>query len=121
MTPVTTTRSSAVDELRRLITSGRAALVGPIRQEILSGIREPAIFERLRDQLRAFPDETIAPADYERATEFFNTCRSKGLQGSNTDFLLCAVSAGHRMPIFTTDDDFTRYGKVLPLLLHRAG
>jgi hypothetical protein len=31
------------------------------------------------------------------------------------------VSAGRRMPIFTTDDDFTRYGKVLPLLLHRAG
>ena len=110
---------AAVDELRRLIAAGRAALVGPIRQEILSGIREAAIFDRLRDQLRAFPDEPITSADYERAAEFFNTCRSKGLQGSNTDFLLCAVSAGHRMPIFTTDDDFTRYVRVLPAALHR--
>jgi predicted nucleic acid-binding protein len=109
---------AAVDELRRLIGSGRAALVGPIRQEILSGIREVPVFERLRDQLRAFPDEPITPADYERAAEFFNTCRAKGLQGSNTDFLLCAVSAGHQMPILTTDDDFARYAKLLPMALH---
>jgi predicted nucleic acid-binding protein len=108
----------AVDELRRLIGAGRAALVGPIRQEILSGIREQGVFEQLRDRLRAFPDEPIAPADYEQAAEYFNTCRAMGLQGSNTDFLLCAVSVRHRLPILTTDDDFTRYGRLLPIALH---
>jgi len=110
---------AAVDELRRLIGSGRAALFGPIRQEILSGIREPAMFERLRDQLRAFPDEALTSADYEAAAGFFNTCRASGLQGSNTDFLLCAASARHRFPILTTDDDFGRYVKLLPIALHR--
>ena len=32
--------------LRGLIADGRPALVGPIRQELLSGIREPPAFER---------------------------------------------------------------------------
>jgi predicted nucleic acid-binding protein len=112
-------RHEAVDELRRLIAHGRATLVGPIRQELLSGIRESATFERLRDGLRAFADEPIETADHERAAELFNVCRAAGMQGSNTDFLLCAVSERRRLPIFTTDDDFERFGRVISVLLHR--
>lgn len=108
----------AVDVLRRLITGGRAALIGPIRQEILSGLRDPAVFDRLREHLAAFPDEPIAMTDYEEAARFFNTCRQRGLQGSNTDFLLCAVSIHRGMPLLTTDEDFARFAKVLPLTLH---
>jgi predicted nucleic acid-binding protein len=109
----------AVDELRRLVAAGRASMAGPIRQEILSGIRERKAFERLRDQLRAFPDEEIVSADYERAAEHFNTCRARGVQGSNTDYLLCALAERHQMPILTTDEDFTRYARVLAgLALH---
>ena len=108
----------AVDELRRLIVTGRAAIIGPIRQEVLSGIRDAGAFERLRDRLGAFPDEPLTPADYERAAECFNACRAKGLQGSNTDFLLCAVSERHRMPLLTTDGDFLLYGTVIPVALH---
>ena len=43
-------------ELRLLIQEGRATLIGAVRQEILSGIREQAQFEKLRDRLGAFPD-----------------------------------------------------------------
>jgi predicted nucleic acid-binding protein len=110
----------SVDELHRLIVAGRAAIVGPIRQEVLSGIRDGAVFERLRDHLGAFPDEPLATSDYERAAQFFNACRAKGLQGSNTDFLLCAVCVGHRMPLLTTDGDFQRYSTVIPVALHAA-
>ena len=109
---------ASVEVLRRLITAGRAAIVGPIRQEILSGIRDGKVFERLRDQLASFPDEPIVTADYERAAEFFNACRRRGLQGSNTDFLLCAVANRHRMPLLTTDDDFAHYAGVVPLTLY---
>jgi hypothetical protein len=100
------------------VTAGQAAMVGPIRQELLSGIRDTVAFERLRDHLRAFPDEPVTTDDYERAAEFFNSCRQKGLQGSNTDFLLCAISANHSLPILTTDKDFTRYRSMLPVTLH---
>ena len=108
----------AVDELRRLIVAGRAAIIGPIRQEILSGITDAGAFERLRDRLGAFPDEPLTTSDYERAAGFFNACRAKGVQGSNTDFLLCAASIRHRMPLLTTDVDFSRYATVIPLAIH---
>src|ERR1700677_899568 len=55
----TTKRSARTASLHELIENGLARLIGPIRQELLSGIREPAQFERLRDQLRAFPDEAL--------------------------------------------------------------
>jgi predicted nucleic acid-binding protein len=111
---------ATVDELRRLISYGRAALVGPVRQELLSGIRDQAAFEQLRDHLRAFPDEPITTEDYERAAACLNTCRAKGIQGSNTDFLLCAVAERHRLPILTTDADFRQFARVLPITLHVA-
>lgn len=110
---------AAVDELRRLIADGRAALVGLIRQELLSGIRDEVTFMRLRDHLHAFPDEPIGIADYEQAAAHFNACRARGLQGSNTAFLLCAIASRRRMPILTTDEDFRRYRTVIPIVLHR--
>jgi predicted nucleic acid-binding protein len=110
----------AVDELRRLVAYGRAALVGPVRQELLSGIRDRMVFERLRDHLRALPDEPLGPGDYERAAECFNLCRARGIQGSNTDFLLCAVAERHKLPILTTDRDFVAFARVLPFRLHAA-
>jgi predicted nucleic acid-binding protein len=109
----------AVDELRRLVGHGRAALVGPIRQEILSGIRDDAAFAALRDRLDAFPDEPVLKGDYVRAAECFNLCRASGIQGSNTDFLICAVAERNHFPIFTTDDDFARFSHFVPVALHR--
>ena len=107
-----------VVELAELIRDGRVAMLGPIRQELLSGIRVAADFERLRGHLRDFPDTPVFAADYERAAEHFNSCRAKGVQGSNTDFLICAIAERHRLPIFTTDDDFRSFARVLPIQLH---
>jgi predicted nucleic acid-binding protein len=111
-------RHPAVDELRALIDEGRVAMIGPIRQELLSGIRDPASFERLRRELAAFPDEPLETADVERAAEHFNACRAQGVQGSNTDFLICASAERRQLPILTTDTDFSRYAGILPIVLH---
>lgn len=56
--------------------------------------------------------------DYERAAAHYNTCRRAGVQGSNTDFLICAAAERHSFPILTTDVDFTRYAQLLPVTLH---
>jgi predicted nucleic acid-binding protein len=108
----------AVQELRSLVDEGRVAMIGPIRQELLSGLRTPESFERLRDHLQPFPDERLETADFERAAEHFNTCRARGVQGSNTDFLICAVAERRNLPILTTDADFSRFAAVLPITLH---
>ena len=105
-------------ELRSLIDEGRVAMIGLIRQELLSGVRTHAAFEQLRDHLRPFSDESLETGDFERAAEHFNTCRARGLQGSNADFLICAVAERRGVPIFTTDADFVRFAKILPIAIH---
>lgn len=109
-----------VTELATLIEEGRVAMVGPVRQELLSGIRDAAHFDRLRDHLRAFADTGITVEDYEEAALLYNRCRAKGIQGSNTDFLICAVAIRKQFPIFTTDADFVHFTKVAPLVLYQV-
>lgn len=109
-----------VDELRTLIDEGRVAMIGPIRQELLSGVRTSAAFDELRAHLEPFADEPLETADFERAAQHFNTCRARGVQGSNTDFLICAAAERRNLPIFTTDTDFTRFARLLPIELHGA-
>lgn len=112
------TENPVVAELQDLISDGNVQMIGPIRQELLSGVRLESQYRRLRDHLRAFPDLTLSTKEYERAAECFNLCRSNGIQGSNTDFLICAVGEHHQLPIFTTDQDFVRFSNVLPIRLH---
>ncbi len=90
-------------------------MMGAIRQEVLSGIRSEAQFERLRDSLEPFVDLLVDSEDHVQAAAFFNLCRSHGVQGSSVDFLLCAVGHRHGTPIFTTDRDFSRYAEILPI------
>jgi predicted nucleic acid-binding protein len=108
----------AVTQLRWLIEQGSVAIIGPIRQELLSGIRTQESFESLREHLRPYRDEPLQTEDFERAAEHFNACRARGIQGSNTDFLICAVAERLDLPILTTDADFGRYASVLPVALH---
>lgn len=107
-----------MEELRSLIHDHRVRMLGPIRQELLSGIRDLSQFEQLRHYLAAFPDLPILTQDYAAAAEYFNRCRAKGLQGSNTDFLICAVAVRAQLAVFTTDGDFVRFANHLPVTLH---
>jgi predicted nucleic acid-binding protein len=107
-----------VQELARLISDMRVQLMGPIRQEILSGIKSEAHYRALREQLRAFPDLPLNSDDFEYAAELFNTARARGIQGSNTDFLICAVAIRHAMTIFTTDNDFRLFSNHIPIKLY---
>jgi predicted nucleic acid-binding protein len=92
-------------------------MLGPIRQEVLSGIKDIKQFRKLREALRFFPDVLVRSPDYELAADFFNRCRSLGIQGSNTDFLICAVAHSRKMPIYTTDKDFLQFKKHLQFSL----
>ena len=110
--------NGAPRELAELIREGRVAMLGAVRQELLSGLKEKAQFELLREHLRAFPDIELETADYEEAASVFNRCRERGVQGSNTDFLICAVALRRDFSIFSTDGDYTHFARVVRLKLH---
>jgi predicted nucleic acid-binding protein len=105
-------------QMEKLIAAGLVEIIGPIRQELLSGIRELDHFHAVRGQLRSFKDLVIASEDYEMAASYFNRCRLKGIQGSSTDFVICAVAIRHNLVILTPDQDFLSYRKVLPIELY---
>jgi predicted nucleic acid-binding protein len=104
--------------LAEAIRDGRAQLIGVVRQELLSGIREEERFKKLRDYLRAFDEPALEMGDHEEAAEMHNRCRARGIAGSTIDFLICAVASRRKWQVFTTDRDFERYGRVLGLKLY---
>jgi predicted nucleic acid-binding protein len=112
--------TAVVEALRSLIDDHRVRMIGPIRQEVLSGIRDLSHFKRLQERLVSFPDLPIRTEDYVSAASYFNLCRAAGVQGSNTDFLICAVAAGSECAVFTTDKDFDRFARHIPLALYQV-
>ncbi len=106
-----------VDAWGEIVRSGDAVLIGPVRQELLSGIRGRKTFRLLADRLADFPDLAIDGVDYIQAATFFNHCGASGVTGSAIDLLICAVAHRHEARILTVDSDFIRYAKHLPILL----
>jgi len=108
----------SIQILKDLILEQKVQMIGPIRQELLSGIKSEKQFNTLKTYLSAFPDLPIKTQDYELAAEYFNMNRKNGIQGSNTDFLICALSHNYEMPIFTKDHDFQQYAKYCPISIY---
>jgi hypothetical protein len=110
---------TAVIELDDLVKEGRVRIIGPVRQELLSGIRNVSQYEKIRTALRAFRDEAINTSDYEAAAKANNDCRARGVGVTAVDILICAVAARREWTIFSSDPDFERYAEVLPISLHK--
>ncbi|MBN1904994.1 MAG: PIN domain-containing protein [Deltaproteobacteria bacterium] len=110
---------SEIDALTSLIRDQKAIIIGPIRQEILSGYSDMRKYRIIKDKLSYFENASIVDSDYELAAEFSNKCRKKGIQGSHIDFLICAVASRIDIPIFTNDNDFNHYQKVIHIKLYK--
>lgn len=105
------------ERLANMLRHLQAVLIGPVRQEILSGISDEGKFMKLKEMLSYLPDARIETADYELAARYSNLCRRKGIQGSAVDFLICAVAIRNDFIIYTVDKDFEYYKTVLPIHL----
>jgi predicted nucleic acid-binding protein len=102
-----------VMQLTEAIQDRRAAITGPIRQEILSGVRNRAQFAKTESILDLFRDEEITGADYVEAARLYNLCQDHGVQCGPVDILLCAVAARKQYGILTSDQALSRCIEVL--------
>jgi len=114
---LTDAEQKIVDALKELIRDARVVIMGPIRQELLSGVKEQEQFEELKLKLSVFKDLQILEEDYIEAARCYNICRENGIQGTHIDFLICSIAVRMALPIFTLDKDFKSYAKHLPLKL----
>ena len=110
-------QSETTRKLADLILLSLVVMIGPVRQELLSGISNENTFLKLKGKLEVFDDFPIATSEYETAARFHNICRKNGVQGSHTDFLICAAAHNNSLLIFTTDMDFYGFAKHLPIRL----
>ncbi len=108
-----------LDLFLELFEKNQIVLLGVVCQELLSGIRHQAQFDRLADILNGFHIVYADKEDHLEAARYYNLCRSKGIQGSSIDFLICAMSSQRDHHILTLDEDFVHYAKHLPISLLR--
>ena len=113
------TNETIINNLTQLIKNRQIAIIGSIRQEILSGISDKNKYFEIKNKMSAFPDYVIKTEDYEFAAECSNQCRINGIQGSHTDFLICAIAIKNDWEIFTEDTDFNNYVKYIPIKLYK--
>ena len=108
-----------INQLSKIINNLDMVIIGPIRQEILSGINDKKKYEELREKISIFEDFQLHTYDYELAAELFNECRKHGIQGSHIDYLICAVAINNDMSILTLDNDFQLYKKHMKLKIEK--
>jgi predicted nucleic acid-binding protein len=101
------------DALQAAVQDGRVAIIGAIRQEVLSGIRDKKQFSKTQQALSPFLDEEILPSDYIDAARLFNSCQDHGVQCGSVDMLICVVAARRVFDILTYDQALLRCIEVL--------
>ena len=107
-----------VNKLYGILELEAEILIGPVRQELLSGISDKNVFYDLLLKLNGFNNYEVQLTDHDLAAEYHNICSSNGIQGSQTDYLICAIAYRYNVKIFTEDKDFHYYKKYLPIELH---
>ena len=95
-------------ELAQAIQDGRVVMIGMIRQELLSGIKEQAQYENVKAALDAFLDEPIETSDHEYAARLYNECRSQGREAGPVDMLICAVAVRRNWDVLSSDGALSR-------------
>jgi len=103
--------------LQDLILDNRVVLIGPVLQEILSGVRNKKEFAELKERFAAFDALPMTEDVYVKAAEYFNICKMHGVNGSHVDFLICAAVVHYGCVLYTVDGDFKMFEKHLPIKL----
>lgn len=95
-------------ELIQAIQDGRVAMLGLIRQELLSVIKEKAQFDKVKAALDSYLDEPINTADHEYAARIYNECRNEGVEAGTVDILICALAARRSWEVLSGDGSLNR-------------
>lgn len=91
----------------------QAGIIGPIAQEILTGISFSAMFVRVAGELDFVRKVPLVDSDYLEAAKCANSCSAKGIAADPIDILICAVALRLDVTVITADQDFELYEKAL--------
>jgi hypothetical protein len=106
--------------LRKALRSEETVwLPAVVLQELLQGVRDPAQFARLDEQLTRLPGfDALAPRDLARdAAMLYARCRWQGVTPrSPNDCVVAACALASDLPVLASDRDFEAMARVEPAL-----
>jgi len=106
----------AMVALRKIVTEGQPlALPGIVLQELLSGVRSEAEFDRLREVLSPFDVVYAAEEHHIEAARVFTKCRARGVATTAPDALIAATTILEGGKLLTCDRDFAHIATAVDL------
>lgn len=91
---------------------GEVCTCGIIIQEVLQGVRDVRMRERLRSQMWSLPYLEANRGSYLAAAHLFARCRREGIAVHTGDALIMALAIQYRVVLFTLDEDFLRVASI---------
>ena len=99
-------------ELGALLTSGEAAVVGPVMMEYLRGARSTEELEFLSDRILSVDCLEMDPQTWIIAGRLSNRLMRSGKTMTDLDVAIAATAIRHDVPLYTLDKGFSRIPEV---------
>lgn len=113
-----TEESPQTIQLRKLIENQESIfLLGVIIQEILQGVRDNILFQKIQTHLKSFTCLNPQKEDYISCAQLYNKCLSHGVTPATTDILIAHMTIKNHCHLLTTDKDFDYIAKYSELKL----
>jgi predicted nucleic acid-binding protein len=96
-----------INQLKTLIEKDESLIVpGIVFQELLSGLKEEAQFNRMYQLITGFTILVANESHHKLAAQIANNCRKNGVATSTSDCLIAAMTISYNAQLLTTDKDF---------------
>jgi predicted nucleic acid-binding protein len=92
-------------------------VTGIILQEILSGIKDPKVFQRIEQHFHYFNFINPGISDYVEAAKLRNSVSKKGISLATVDALIAQIAISYNLHLITYDNDFVRLKGITKLKL----
>jgi hypothetical protein len=96
----------------------RVVVPGVVLQELLSGIKDPAQGERIKELMEGYPIVLATQEQHIEAANISNVCRKSGVSAATVDCLIAAQCIMLNGVLLTLDDDFKRISGCCGLRLY---
>jgi len=109
-----------VVKLLQKLTKEKQQVVVPgiVLQELLSGVKDPAQWERIKELMEGYPLILATKEQYIEASNISNVCRRAGVSAATIDCLIAAQCIMLNGVLLTLDDDFKRISGCCGLRLY---
>lgn len=110
-----------VERFHEALMDGDVVLTGVVLQEVLQGLVDGSVKERLVGHLAKLSLLVSSREDHSYAAELFTVCRRNGVQLATVDALLAALCIRRDLTLLSADQDFVHAARHIDLVVWPEG